>query len=1299
LCALYKDPCFQRVNEIHFRLGLIYKHLEDYEQSLKHLKLALYDSSSSLSSINKAEIKYSIANLFELNDNCFEALERYEDLLFANTRQQQQVNNHSNDTEEKLDNKLKAKLYRQLGWLHYYSEKISKQSDKSSLAPIKAEIKSYHLQQADSANQPSINQKSLQQAVDYLSKSAQLDPSQNLTWFYLGRVFASKGCSRESFICYKNSVNNPEATADTWASIGILYYHQKQHMDSLQAFICAIQLDRRHYAAWLNLGHLYEEDNQIEEALKCYIMAIKSNMHHSRMKRLKTTFNENEFQEFNLNFNELSQLDSLLKEFEEIQHNEEETVYKDEYKLLVNRAKSLITYFDSSADKIRDHLNRLPHNLPNLKEAFKLQIPIELKKKIISMDINASNLSLASNVNKKDLKSQQQQQVNKNIPLNQSTHPNAIVTVQEANKQNNSLNNRANMKKIDQLVILKPNQIQLMNQLELNRNQLNAEQMQMLNYLKSQYFIMQSQQAQLQQQPQTNPSAPASSTIPSSSPLSASVNQLKANAQTQAKQEQANTFNDLNFALDQLPHDLENIQPITIMQEDITILHDSDINALLSRQDLAEIGETMDKSSLDQIFEKNPNSQQNSKTMSLEKNKLTFSSEIIKLDPTLLEGSMTTNKLSESNSGENIPLTDEEILNSKLSIDMTSDQILNACKSYGLNGIQNNSFLKPDRFGSNKVVLNFLNEKELIEDKTVNSKKKKQRIENGDEESQNENDTNIDGGCIDNDEDDDDDENGLDETLPYGSIAFNKTLINDNLSRNKLNLQPPGPSVVLETKKDALSSHLQYFCLSHPISVVRGLSQVLRLDLGLFSTRSLVDTDPNHIVEVRTQRQQATDENIDWNTKTNTWKCESTQSYTTVLKYAQYQANSFQEAVKEEKLNAVSPNKRSSAKLIKFGTNVDLSDEKKWKIQLQELAKLPQFMRVVSSGNMLTHVGYKIYGVNTLQMYLKVPGCRTPGHQENNSFCSLNINIGPGDCEWFGVDEKYWMLIEQLCEKNSVDYLNGAWWPNLKELHDANIPVYRFLQKPGDLVWVNSGCVHWVQSIGWCNNVSWNIGPLVYLQYKSAIERYEWNKLKFYKSIVPMVHLSWNLARNLKITDRRLFEYIRYVLMHSLKQCQLAINYVENCGGELKYQSRQLDEPAHYCFDCDCEVFNILFVSEQPIANTSDSITNNSNKSKQDKQITMQHVVHCQQCARKRNHLLDNFVILHQFQMDELKQVYDQFQLYVPSLQTIMSSINNQNSNCTMHVNNTSSNLSITHTTSLNNSSNESNSNQNVKFY
>lgn len=141
----------------------------------------------------------------------------------------------------------------------------------------------------------------------------------------------------------------------------------------------------------------------------------------------------------------------------------------------------------------------------------------------------------------------------------------------------------------------------------------------------------------------------------------------------------------------------------------------------------------------------------------------------------------------------------------------------------------------------------------------------------------------------------------------------------------------------------------------------------------------------------------------------------------------------------------------------RFGTNVDLSDERKWKPQLSELQKLPAFARVISAANMLSHVGHVILGMNTVQLYMKVPGSRTPGHQENNNFCSININIGPGDCEWFAVPDAYWGGIHNLCEKNSISYLHGSWWPVLEDLYKENIPVYRFIQKPGDLVWVNAG--------------------------------------------------------------------------------------------------------------------------------------------------------------------------------------------------------------------------------------------------
>ena len=41
--------------------------------------------------------------------------------------------------------------------------------------------------------------------------------------------------------------------------------------------------------------------------------------------------------------------------------------------------------------------------------------------------------------------------------------------------------------------------------------------------------------------------------------------------------------------------------------------------------------------------------------------------------------------------------------------------------------------------------------------------------------------------------------------------------------------------------------------------------------------------------------------------------------------------------------------------------------------------------------------------------------------------------------------------------RNNVNYLTGSWWPILEDLYEENVPVYRFIQKPGDLVWVGPG--------------------------------------------------------------------------------------------------------------------------------------------------------------------------------------------------------------------------------------------------
>jgi histone demethylase len=167
------------------------------------------------------------------------------------------------------------------------------------------------------------------------------------------------------------------------------------------------------------------------------------------------------------------------------------------------------------------------------------------------------------------------------------------------------------------------------------------------------------------------------------------------------------------------------------------------------------------------------------------------------------------------------------------------------------------------------------------------------------------------------------------------------------------------------------------------------------------------------------------------------------------------------------------------------------------------------------------------------------------------------------------------------------------------------------------------------------------VGPLTYTQYYAAIERYEWNKLNSCKSIVPIIHLTWNIARDIRVNDRQLYELVKFILQQSLKYIQSILSYLEEQFShtvDIRKQLRTQNEPAHYCVTCDCEVFDILFVTE----------------------LDRKHVVRCLDCALQNDKQLENVVVLYQFTLDDLKSVYEQFQLYLlPTLNSTTRAITN----------------------------------------
>uniref|UniRef100_A0A4W3IJ87 [histone H3]-trimethyl-L-lysine(27) demethylase n=1 Tax=Callorhinchus milii TaxID=7868 RepID=A0A4W3IJ87_CALMI len=1177
--VLYIDPSFSRANEIHLRLGLMFKVNTDYESSLKHFQLALIDSNPC--TLSKAEKLFQFFfSPLSLQRKYRAAKEAYEQLLQT----------------ENISTQVKANVLQQLGWMHHTVEQLGDKTTKENYA------------------------------IQCLQKSLEADPNSGQSWYFLGRCYSSIGKVQDAFLSYRHSIDKSEASADTWCSIGVLYQQQNQPMDALQAYICAVQLDHGHAAAWMDLGTLYESCNQPQDAIKCYINATRSkncsntSALTARIKYLQPSnkktlvFCLQLLEQLRANRKNLNQLQlQMLEQLEEqfVSMRQQATIAQVRPTGIPNGPTLGSTLPTNSASGQQAHvaLTRVPDRIvqsgirpvapgqlmangPFPAEASRGPVTCSTTGMLGNTDtISIGNNHVTGSGSNGNVPYLQQNALT--LPHNRTNLTSSaeepwkkqlVNSTQGLNKGQSSHSAGPNGER--PLSSTGPSQhfqsagTGIQNQVghpAMPSNSLTTQGA-ALNHLSS-YTATSGGQQGITLTKESKPSGKASS-VPETNRHSGGTPNSTASVEglpNHVHQTIANAVSSSSHGESKSPGVLSSDNP---QLSALLMGKPSNNGGSVSCDKVNNIHPSVHTKTENSVAS-SPSSVVSTATPSPKSTEQTTANSVTSLNSPQSGLGHTVNgkgvEDSQSPCKTDYPLTIHKSSpqltpSASISIYPSSGEVLKACRNLGRNGLSNSSILlvkcPPPRPAP----------------------------------------------------------------PPYPPLPKDK-------------LNPPTPSIYLENKRDAFFPPLHQFCTNpnNPVTVIRGLAGALKLDLGLFSTKTLVEANNEHLVEVRTQLMQPTDENWDSTGSKKIWRCESSRSHTTIAKYAQYQASSFQESLREENEKKSTHHKDQSDsestssdngsrrrkgpfKTIKFGTNIDLSDEKRWKSQLHELTKLPAFVRVVSAGNLLSHVGHTILGMNTVQLYMKVPGSRTPGHQENNNFCSVNINIGPGDCEWFAVPEVYWGVMNDFCEKNNINFLMGSWWPNLEDLYEANVPVYRFIQRPGDLVWINAGTVHWVQAIGWCNNIAWNVGPLTASQYKLAVERYEWNKLQSVKSIVPMIHLSWNMARNIKVSDPKLFEMIKYCLLRTLKQCQMLREALISASKEIVWHGRTKDEPAHYCSICELEVFDLLFV------------TNESNSRKT-------YVVHCQDCARKGSGNLDNFVVLEQYKMEDLMQIYDQFTL------------------------------------------------------
>jgi hypothetical protein len=193
-----------------------------------------------------------------------------------------------------------------------------------------------------------------------------------------------------------------------------------------------------------------------------------------------------------------------------------------------------------------------------------------------------------------------------------------------------------------------------------------------------------------------------------------------------------------------------------------------------------------------------------------------------------------------------------------------------------------------------------------------------------------------------------------------------------------------------------------------------------------------------------------------------------------------------------------------AAATIKFCVNVDVG---KWPEVVRELQKLPAW--AMWDDALMRHLppNMPIPGVTQPQLYFKVPGVWTGGHEENARLYSVNNNHGPNASVWGAVAPEHVPRLRQVVLeefKYDIYMEEGLFFPNVKFLVDRGVPVMLGVQRPGDTVVLNGGTLHWVCGAGFAVNSSWNFGVRSKALLESAFERDAINQALKARTLVPL---------------------------------------------------------------------------------------------------------------------------------------------------------------------------------------------------
>ncbi|KAM3140034.1 hypothetical protein pb186bvf_007834 [Paramecium bursaria] len=262
---------------------------------------------------------------------------------------------------------------------------------------------------------------------------------------------------------------------------------------------------------------------------------------------------------------------------------------------------------------------------------------------------------------------------------------------------------------------------------------------------------------------------------------------------------------------------------------------------------------------------------------------------------------------------------------------------------------------------------------------------------------------------------------------------------------------------------------------------------------------------------------------------------------------------------------------------VLFAVNIDMENWKGLTSRFYEL--LPKNILPKSKYDGLSYLRQQILGMNVPQCYIKTSGVWTGGHQENLAVQAINYNHGPGDCIWYTVDTKYVPQVRKLVEEQfQVDILKneGLWFKQHEWFQENDIPIQKFIQKEGEFVYLEAGCLHWVSSRGKTLNTAWNF---LHLSQNTFVEMSKRNLINT-QILQNMVVPYFNLIFDIYIHGQTLSENVKQFLWDQLKQ------RIEEEKAQLSLKKFQIQYASNsrevlMCSACKQEIFIYFYQNIQ----------------------------------------------------------------------------------------------------------------------